>query len=259
MTVSTPYGDRVLLGSEARLIRNAAGRLVDSSADSEHSAEHGWEASLGVAAFDQLSLTQKLASLRLVLRYLLEPTPDTLPRTTSNDATIYALYRTLLGEIESELYLDDDPALPLEERCFWRLLILETHRTPLEELYQAAMTDPDFSTDEVDSDGGDSTAPPWVTGSEADDNKEWDTTENWESNENWGTSENWESNESSEGREIWSPADNLNFADSFGTVEYSDSSTGFDEQDNVSSDELSLDDEQEEIDVTCDDVDAWIR
>lgn len=81
-------------------------------------------------AFDSLTTSAKLATLRQVAEHLLEETPETLELTAVSESTVYAIFQTLLSVIEMEIDIADEIGSEMLEEdrnvwCYWRSLALQ--------------------------------------------------------------------------------------------------------------------------------------
>jgi hypothetical protein len=107
----TPSGDRTLTGAEKQLFIDGAGSLLDyllNDLEAEEHSEEGVKTEVGVKVFDQMDTKDKIYALFLVTKALIEETLSP-PHTAWNEATIYAVFQFIGGEIEVDLDLDDPP------------------------------------------------------------------------------------------------------------------------------------------------------
>ena len=111
----TQKGERVLMGAEATLFREALGYLWDEIEMCEQIDE---DHRVGVKAFDNLSVGQKLAMLVQVGEALLDAAVAVPELTAVNEATVAAVFAQLAINIELEL---DDPAMDRD----WRRLVVD--------------------------------------------------------------------------------------------------------------------------------------
>jgi hypothetical protein len=147
MTWQTPDGDRVLCGAEGELVREALAVMVDQTADNLQSDERLF--SFGVAAFDAVTPTEQLAVIKDIAEHLLTETAGPLELTSLNEAGVYAIFRSLLTQIEIEIDVsrmepldDDDP----EWLVYWRSLTLRAYRQCLPE----GLEDEEFNEQEFE-------------------------------------------------------------------------------------------------------------
>ena len=112
----TSEGDRTLQGSEAVLLATAIdtllGPLVDYLGGDDETDQAGGAAVLqtGVAVFDTLPITQRIAALHHAAEHLLSDTP--LPGeslSAADDATVAAIYSEVRDQVEIEIDLCNDP------------------------------------------------------------------------------------------------------------------------------------------------------
>ena len=111
----TQEGERVLVGAEAILFREALGYLWD---EIEMCEEIDEEHHVGVKVFDNLSVGQKLTMLVQVGEALLDAAVPVPELTAVNEATVAAVFAQLAINIELEL---DDPTMDTD----WRRIIVE--------------------------------------------------------------------------------------------------------------------------------------
>ncbi|MGE3317196.1 MAG: hypothetical protein AB7O26_18925 [Planctomycetaceae bacterium] len=118
MTWKTEIGERILLGAESILIRNAMLTMVDLVEDDFANGSVQWE--FGVDLFDLLSPAARLAMLAQVGWALLRQTEVCPPLTAINEAAVAAIYAHLNQEIQFEI--DSEGELP--DPTFWRRQVL---------------------------------------------------------------------------------------------------------------------------------------
>ncbi|WP_164101263.1 hypothetical protein [Candidatus Laterigemmans baculatus] len=154
---NTPEGDRRLTGAEANLVRLALAIMVDQLSDNLRCGageDELWDS--GVTMYDELTPNQQLTVIRQVAEHLLHDTPDTLELTAVNEAAAYAIFATVLSQIEIEVDMARDPladALDIKPdlgfgrdwRTYWRRHTLASLRETL------ASADADLDTDDGDS------------------------------------------------------------------------------------------------------------
>lgn len=107
MTWQTPDGDRWLEDSEASLVRDVLGVMVDRLTENlACDDEKFWN--FGVFAFDELTSTQQLTVLGQVATHLLTETPEPLELSAVNESAVYSIFRVLASEIETEIESEID-------------------------------------------------------------------------------------------------------------------------------------------------------
>jgi hypothetical protein len=164
MTWQTSEGDRWLTGAEATLVRETLALMIDQISDNieDGDEERLWD--FGVELFDELTGTQQLVIAKTVAEHLLVKTTRTLELTSINEATVYAVFRTLTAQIEIEVDTENDKSESDPWRCYWRRLTLNAFKEC-------------FPHDEADGFEGDDPEDPWMTPqSEASSNvPQWDS------------------------------------------------------------------------------------
>lgn len=100
----TSHGDRILAGAEARLVLIGIGHLRDMITAA---VDEGCPYDTEVELFNQLQPTQQLAVLHEVAFALLDPTVDVPELTAIREATVYVLFRELIGLVEMEVELSN--------------------------------------------------------------------------------------------------------------------------------------------------------
>lgn len=128
MTWQTSEGDRWLSGAEATLVRETLAFMIDQiSGNIEFGDEERlWD--LEVALFDELTGTQQLVIAKIVAEHLLTKTARTLELTSINEATVYAIFRTLAAQIEEEVDTENDESEIDYWRYYWRRLTLNAFK-----------------------------------------------------------------------------------------------------------------------------------
>ena len=121
MTWHTQRGDRTLTGAEAVLIRETLAYVVDMVEDDITASADPWE--FGVAAFDRLEPSARLAMLAEVGWALLRDTESYPELTALNEATVAVLFNAI--EQGLELEIDCHNENELEARFSWRRLLLD--------------------------------------------------------------------------------------------------------------------------------------
>ncbi len=135
MTWHTPRGDRVLVGREAELFRDALMIITDwieGDVDQEQALHE-----FGIPAFDSTTARGKLALLADVGHALLMETDRCPKLTVVNESTIGAIFVALDESVEHEI----DNEFELEDRTFWRRQILQA----------VAVVDSELETPEAES------------------------------------------------------------------------------------------------------------
>ena len=115
MTWHTPIGERVIRGSEGRLLRAALGRVVDvvqmRIADPDQRIE--W----GVRVFDEMSPGSQLAVLADVASAMFLPTERCSDLTAISEGTVSVLYLAIAEMVEYEINAP-------RESC-WRSMVID--------------------------------------------------------------------------------------------------------------------------------------
>lgn len=128
---STPEGDRVVQGREAALIRDAVGMMID---EIEMLADQPAFPPLefGIPVWDGLTWQQKLATLDLVLRHLMQASLPPLPLTSIYESAVGAIFEKIKCEIEIELDIAKMEANSdfHDENDFWRSMVLDAFGEP---------------------------------------------------------------------------------------------------------------------------------
>lgn len=129
----TSRGDRTLRGEEAALVRIAIDSMIDSLLihldDDFEEARAACET--GIAVYDALSPSQRIALLHDVARYLLTETESAVPLSSTLEATIAAIYADVRDQIAIEI--DFLSMQPLAEESDperwprWRRLVLDAY------------------------------------------------------------------------------------------------------------------------------------
>lgn len=121
MTWHSQGGDRTLTGAEAALIRETLAYVVDMVEEDITASADPWE--FGVAAFDCLEPSARLAMLAEVGWHLLRETESYPELTALNEATVAVLFNAIEQAIELEIDCHRDNEL--ETRFGWRRLLLD--------------------------------------------------------------------------------------------------------------------------------------
>jgi hypothetical protein len=127
-----PLGDRILLDAERHLFSDCLGLVVDLLTDGD--SDFGFE------AFDNLQLTQKLATLYLAARGLLRPEQPAPKLTAFLEAAVATIYSLAKSQVRQEIdFLSSE-----DEDTSWRERILQAAREQAisDELPDARCADP---------------------------------------------------------------------------------------------------------------------
>ncbi|QDV65569.1 hypothetical protein [Crateriforma conspicua] len=103
MTWQTPAGDRTLTVWESRLFRSSVDLLIDQITRQNRGAPESRLVHTGVSLFDQLSSVQQIAVLSDVTRHLLCSTVTPAELNATNEATVYAVFRNVMDQIDYEI------------------------------------------------------------------------------------------------------------------------------------------------------------
>ena len=128
---STNRGDRILAGAEAELVSAAIDVMIDGllmSFDDAWEEDPSWDCDSGVAVFDSLTATQRLALLHDVALHLLTQTDEPMPRTAASDAAVAAIFTEIRDQVAIEIDLSEHdsggfPPAPGQ----WRDLVLQAY------------------------------------------------------------------------------------------------------------------------------------
>ena len=102
----TSRGDRTLVGAEGLLVGHAIETLIDSLMmhfDVEMDEESSFQCESGIAVFDSLSTSQRLALLHDVARHLLTPTESALPLSATAEAAVAAVFIEIRDQVAIEI------------------------------------------------------------------------------------------------------------------------------------------------------------
>jgi hypothetical protein len=147
MTWNTSDGDRVLAGAEGELIREVLNLMVDELSEYIDDSNEDLSFEVGVEAFDSLTTSAKIATLRWVAEYLLEETAETLDLTAVSESAVYAIYRTLYSAIELEIELAEEMSDDQTGCCFWRSLAWRAYQEQIQDRSEAGHIDAGFPTE----------------------------------------------------------------------------------------------------------------
>jgi len=150
----TPDGDRTLHSSEAQLVRNSIGMMIDELVACSRGWAHG-PPEYSVAAFDELTWTQQVAMLSEVARYLLTDTVDTLPLTAVTEATVAAVFENVRLQIEIEIDHFDNGSAGASGHQTWRELVLETYQGGSADAVDFKFQDDKYDVEHLTADGCD--------------------------------------------------------------------------------------------------------
>lgn len=117
MTWRTSQGERILVGPEANLFREAVFSMADITDDAIRNEDDPWD--FGVPVFDRLTSESRLAMLAAVGFALLRETPECPPLTAVNEATIATIFRHIEESIHEEVASEEDT----EDPFYWRRLV----------------------------------------------------------------------------------------------------------------------------------------
>lgn len=115
----TSAGDRTLEGREAALVAAAITAMVEQIR--EESSAYRDQLTYGIALFDDLTWTQRLATLDQVATYLLTPTKEPLELTAVAEATVGALFDHVRFQIDLEIEEILGPGTT------WRQMVLDAY------------------------------------------------------------------------------------------------------------------------------------
>ena len=121
MTWHSQRGDRTLTGAEAVLIRETLAYVVDMVEEDITESADPWE--FGVAAFDRLEPSARLAMLAEVGWALLRDTESYPELTALNEATVAVLFNAIEQGLEFEIDCHNENEL--EARFSWRRVLLD--------------------------------------------------------------------------------------------------------------------------------------
>tara|TARA_R110002049_G_scaffold4601_4_gene31795 strand:- start:11187 stop:11906 length:720 start_codon:yes stop_codon:yes gene_type:complete len=136
----TSRGDRTLAGAEGILIGHAIETLIDSLMvhyDEDIDDESAFQCESGIAVFDSLSTSQRLALLHDVARHLLTPTESALPLSATAEAAVAAVFVEIRDQVAIEIGLmGASPTRSADQShgTLWRKLVLEAHYSIFGEL-----------------------------------------------------------------------------------------------------------------------------
>ncbi|MGB7345014.1 MAG: hypothetical protein WBD20_12440 [Pirellulaceae bacterium] len=136
----TSQGDRTLLGVEAEVVAHAVDMMIDAltnhiddqGVDDDCDAIAGYCQS-GIAIYDELPPTRRIALLHEVAGYLLMPTDGVMPLSAYAEAAVAAIFVEVRDQVAIEIDLfpsgpdeiSDDP----EENITWRELVLAAYES----------------------------------------------------------------------------------------------------------------------------------
>lgn len=122
MTWRTQIGERIIVGRESELLREAIGTMKDEFEQELEGYTDPWE--FDVPLFDELEPLVKLALLRDVGSALLRQTDCCPPLTAINEATIGAMFSHIRQSVEVEIDCQEDIKEVGGDPFFWRRRIL---------------------------------------------------------------------------------------------------------------------------------------
>jgi hypothetical protein len=97
----TPCGNRTLVGAEATLVKMTLTAIVERMMEESAGYLERWE--YGIALFDQLPLSQRLALLEQVATFLLTDTTTSIELTAVNEAAVGVIFEHAREEIDREI------------------------------------------------------------------------------------------------------------------------------------------------------------
>ncbi|QDT08139.1 hypothetical protein [Planctomycetes bacterium K23_9] len=136
----TSKGDRTLVGAEAEVAAHAVDTMVDALTNfiDDDGTNDDWDnisvfCESGVALYDELPPTRRIALLREVASHLLSDTSSLMPLSAYAEAAVAAIYVEVRDQVAIEIDLfpagfeaedrSDDP----EENVTWRELVLSAY------------------------------------------------------------------------------------------------------------------------------------
>jgi hypothetical protein len=146
----TSRGDRTLSGAEAKLVAQAVDTMVDAllmHVDDDLETDGHGVCQSGIAVFDALSPSQRIALLYDVTRHLLTATEATLSLSATSEAAVAAIFIEIRDQvaIEIDLFPDgllDESLSDPQTRSTWRRRVLaaaaQVMRSSQEEIGPAA-------------------------------------------------------------------------------------------------------------------------
>jgi hypothetical protein len=135
----TSRGDRTLLGAEGFLVGHAIETLIDSLMmhyDTDMDEESAFQCESGIAVFDSLSTSQRLALLHDVANHLLTPTESALPLSATAEAAVAAVFVEIRDQVAIEIGFqeydeektsDIAPCAVDPDNMSWRELVIAAH------------------------------------------------------------------------------------------------------------------------------------
>lgn len=134
----TSQGDRTLDGAEAEVVAHAVDTMVDTLTNyiDEDGTDDEWESyagfcESGIAIYDELPPTRRIALLHDVASHLLMTTTALLPLSAYTEAAVAAIYVEIRDQvsIEIDLFPDgpDEVSSDPEENVTWRDLVLAAY------------------------------------------------------------------------------------------------------------------------------------
>ena len=153
----TSRGDRTLVGAEGSLVGHAIETMIDTLLmhyDEDIDDESAFQCESGIAAFDSLSTSQRLALLHDIARHLLTPTESALPLSATAEAAVAAVFVEIRDQVAIEIgLLRNDVRLDGVDsnKTAWRTLVLSAHRSVFGELCATDVDDGRIERPSVDS------------------------------------------------------------------------------------------------------------
>ena len=150
----TSRGDRTLVGAEGLLVGHAIETMIDNLLmhyDEDIDDESAFQCESGIAAFDSLSTSQRLALLYDIARHLLTPTESALPLSATAEAAVAAIFVEIRDQVAIEIGLLRDGEPPEDQDAVWRTLVLSAHRSVFGEACAPDLDDGTIRRPSVDS------------------------------------------------------------------------------------------------------------
>ena len=120
-----------MAGAEAELVSAAIDVMIDGlsmSFDDAWEEDPNWDCHSGIAVFDSLTATQRLALLHDVALHLLTQTDEPMPRTAASDAAVAAIFIEIRDQVAIEIDLSEhDSGGFAPAPAQWRELLLEAY------------------------------------------------------------------------------------------------------------------------------------
>ena len=136
----TSRGDRTLQGAEAELVAAAIDVMIGQLSvhiEEEFDEDSAWQCASGVAAFDALSVSQRIGLLHDVALHLLTETESTLALSAASESAVAAIFTEIRDQVAIEIDLGaavaSGGAAEAQQqvddgRVSWRRRVLAAHR-----------------------------------------------------------------------------------------------------------------------------------